>query len=478
MRLIYNFLIFFLFFSSPLFSATSYSTCSGDWVLTSTSRLNVSQSDNAFKVLNGGTFWDCVSTLMVKYEFYNIDDALYTVDRVRTDYIPFNPSCVSPSVWDSDLQLCYSFCPDNDTILPIPENDCAGGSSFTLVDNGSGASYVDLYWQPCDSTCRGVKLNDLSCSDLAPAYQNQCDTSKNNFVFVCDDVNGVGTVNLSQTKCTPKSNPCNDMYDRLVPTCDVNQTLEGYPECKHDGNKVINPDVFKCIADDLLQIATVQKNCDYKWYETFNTVTNICECNSGYTRNDFGICSVPLDSNATAAQQQADADKNAQDAREKEKNKSDLNSSANTSRSLENIENTLSGVRSDLNTSNSLLDGIKGLMDDVSGKLDANFTDISSNPISSNLDDMKSEYSFLESELSDLKIILENGLVNPIPSGSSTSCLYSKNLVGLGLTIPVNIDVCEVVSPVYSTLYSIWYLLFFVFFLGGTFKLLMTLRTD
>ena len=89
------------------------------------------------------------------------------------------------------------------------------------------------------------------------------------------------------------------------------------------------------------------KNCDYKWYETFNTVTNICECNSGYTRNDFGICSVPLDSNATAAQQQADADKNAQDAREKEKNKSDLNSSANTSRSLENIENTLSGVRSD-----------------------------------------------------------------------------------------------------------------------------------
>ena len=102
MRLIYNFLIFFLFFSSPLFSATSYSTCSGDWVLTSTSTLNVSQSDNAFKVLNGGTFWDCVSTLMVKYEFYNIDDALYTVDRVRTDYIPFNPSCVSPSVrWSS-----------------------------------------------------------------------------------------------------------------------------------------------------------------------------------------------------------------------------------------------------------------------------------------------------------------------------------------------------------------------------------------
>lgn len=146
------------------------------------------------------------------------------------------------------------------------------------------------------------------------------------------------------------TNPCEEEIKLMKQIC--NNGYKG--SCNHNGS-YITGDTLECkeMPDEV-----DPTDCDFKWYESYNSVTKSCECDDGYSRSVWGICSKDLDSNATSDDINDKSNKDLKDALAKK----ELDSNS-TSSSSKNIENSLSGIRGDLNTTNSLLSGIKGLLE-------------------------------------------------------------------------------------------------------------------
>ena len=394
------------------------------------------------------------------------------VDYTFYDLVSSCPSGLFP---DPNGVCAAPVCADNDTVLPsLDESMCSGSATY------QGDLFVDLYWQPCDTSCRGVFLRHQTCDERGAQLKASCDLSKNNFTFSCKDTVNGPVVNELKTTCTPLQNPCEDLYNRIYASCDTNTShVEGFPECKTDGLKVLNPEVMKCVVDGSPGDTSLPKpsDCDSKWYETWNPTSSQCECDDGYTRSKWGICSKTLDANASASEKDSKNKNDQSNAVKKKSNDEQKKQNDKLNHSLENITDTLSGIRRDTNSSVSLLGSIKNLIGSISDKMDGN----SSSPsydMTESQSSLKSHYDSLISDIDSLKNTLSNGLVNPIPSGAATSCTYAKSIDGMGMSIPVVMDPCAVVTPYYSTLYNIWYFLFFVMFLVAAFKLLIFSRGE
>lgn len=159
-----------------------------------------------------------------------------------------------------------------------------------------------------------------------------------------------------------KSNPCDEEFDRVEPTCDVDEVISGYAECTHNGLTITN-DTIKCIKinDPDNPNITKPSDCDNNWYETYNTLTKQCMCDDGYSRNKWGICAETLDANATLAQIENKKSSDKQDA--VIKNQLDNNSTFSSSNSNKSIFDSLSGIRRDNNLTNGLLSSINDKLD-------------------------------------------------------------------------------------------------------------------
>jgi hypothetical protein len=469
-------LSFFFFLSSSIFATTSFTECSGDWLLTDSSTVSVSLSDNAYKVDNGGTFWDCSTSVMYKYSFSNIDTAAYTTDKTSLHYDLYTAGCPVNSSWDNSLQVCVSSCsPLSQYTVNIPQADCSG----SFIDTNNQVSGI-LAYQQCDSTCYVTEAIPLSCEDLLPIYSDSCDRTKFNFSFQCTNVNGIAQIDTVNTFCKPKSNPCDDLYDRVNASCASPKVVIGYPECKHDGLKVLNPEVMQCVDSNSSQNPANQKpwDCTTYFHKTWDESSKSCSCESGYELSFYGSCIKSLDDNASQSEKDKADDDAKNDAQKKEQMELDRNNSLEQNRHLSNIENTLSNISNELNTSNSFLGSIKDLIADFSSKFDDNGSSGVSFDSTQSMNDLKAGYTDVYSSIDEIKLLLANGLVNPIPSGSGGSCAYSNVIEGNGLSIPVTFDPCTVVTPYYSILYNIWYFLFFAAFLVFSIKLLLISKGD
>ncbi len=418
-----------------------------------------------------GKVFNCSPDSFLDYP-YN-DTQVYTCSSFSGPDAQGNYTLYDYKVYDKGSQCALpSVCPDNDTVLPVPESDCQG--SFTWVNDGAGTVYSELYWQSCDNTCRGVVLSFLNCDQLGQKLSNACDKSQNNFNFVCNETSdGMGLADMDKTYCRHKTNPCDAEFDRIQSTCGINQTIIGYEQCTHNGLTVTNHSI-KCVDNNSSENPANQKpwDCESYFHQTWDSASNTCNCESGYFRNNYGSCEKSLDANASQAEKDSAADKAAQDAKDKKKMENDFNNSRASNQHLQNIDNGISTLAREVNTTNSLLS-------DLSSKFDSNgSTAIPSFNPTTDFNDLKGQYSSIQTSIDDVKNLLSNGLVNTIPSGSGGSCAYTGSITGNGMTIPVSFDPCQVVQPYYTTLYNIWYFLFFALFFVFSVKVLLMSKGD
>ncbi len=270
-----------------------------------------------------------------------------------------------------------------------------------------------------------------------------------------------------------KSNPCEDLFDKIEPTCADDEIISGYEECKHNGIDVIN-DTIKCVKITSSDNPDVVKSsdCDEKWYESYNELTKSCMCDDGYTRSKWGVCSKNIDANATLEQKNTKEKNDLNDAVAKKV----LDNNSSSSNSNSQTDNILSGLRRDLNGTNSLL---KSILD----KQDVNGTTINNVPDSStaeSLADAKSStevfnqvdvaFNTVKSDFDRLKANIDNGFTaRAINNGSSPN--YGFNFHGKN----VNLDLCTSFSKFYPIVYFLFSMIFTIlglrfFYYGFTLK--------
>jgi len=483
-------LLISVFFINYLFASWSQTLCNDlktDGYYTANSIQDYDKATSSMYVdgswvYPGASFYNCNGGEPETSQTYTIYTAesgsdSSTFHGTRQSFSYNSGSCPSGTVLDSSSLTCQApaCTPLSEYTVNIPKSDCQGN----IQDTNNQVSGI-LSWQDCDNTCYITESVPLTCEELRFLFRKSCDTSKNNFSFSCSDINGVAVIDTSKTFCKPKSNPCDDMYDIKITQCSDSQVLIGYPECRHNGNNVINPEVFKCVDNNSSENPKNQQpwDCIPAFNKIWDDSTKSCDCMDGYELSFYGSCKKILDSNATSEQIDNANNEAKNNSKEKQKEDFDRNNTLESNRHLSNIENILSSVSNDLNQSKSFLGSIKGLIGKIVDSFDGNNSGLPSIDMESNLDDLKSNYSDLKSSIESLQNLLKNGLVNPIPSGSGGSCAYNNVISGNGMSIPVNINPCVVVAPYYSTLYKIWYFLFFALFLVATFKIIVMTRED
>ena len=198
------------------------------------------------------------------------------------------------------------------------------------------------------------------------------------------------------------------------------------------------------------------------------------------------------------------------------------NDNNSTNELLTDITDLLESQSDANSTTNSLLEGISGLLDDM--KSDANQTSADANKtnaqntldlkgileatenngdklqemldgdeddngvkdaLQSALDEfsqaytnLKGSYDNIENQFSDLNATLKGGFTNNLPTAKVTTCPFNNYITFGDSSIPVNIDICKVISPYYSTLYFIFYMMFFVAFMSVIFNVILTMRSN
>ena len=126
---------------------------------------------------------------------------------------------------------------------------------------------------------------------------------------------------------------------------------------------------------------------------------------------------------------------------------------------------------------NDLLGGIKGLLNDINKSANADINSSSKEDAirqwGLDAESLGNRYDDVRIQLGTLKTLISGDFTNNIVPATVISCPYNKNLVGMGMTIPISIDICSILAPIYSTLYFIFYLIFFVGFLSSTFYVIV-----
>jgi len=272
-----------------------------------------------------------------------------------------NVHCTLPKVLDKSTGKCTIPCNPiaGSDILDLNQSMCIGNT--TIFSGGMGTNYTELTYQTCDSTCYGIPTSYKTCDQLIPTYEKQC-TSNENLIFHCTETNGIGVVDENTTSCQAKVNPCDTAYNKILNTCNLDtHTMDGFAECTHNGMMVTN-DTIKCVPKVNGVAPANPDNCYNTFNEVFNSTTQQCDCKSGYVRDSFGDCSLPLDVNATAKDKAIKNQQNATLAKEKAKAVLDRNTSKNQYIANQTQSDTLTALRNDLNSTNSLLN-------DMSSKL-------------------------------------------------------------------------------------------------------------
>ncbi len=156
---------------------------------------------------------------------------------------------------------------------------------------------------------------------------------------------------------------------------------------------------------------------------------------------------------------------------------------------LHNINSDTSSINTEMVSANSKLSKIDTQTKDIRDDLRAIKGSISDTGNSASTfdsviqeftkfkDNIASQYDSILSQATSLKSSLSNGFVNNLPTAIVTTCPYTSNVEFVGKTIPLNIDVCNVLSPVYSTTYFMFYILFFAGFTIMTFNILINTRS-
>ncbi|MDO8609255.1 MAG: hypothetical protein Q7R95_01785, partial [bacterium] len=152
------------------------------------------------------------------------------------------------------------------------------------------------------------------------------------------------------------------------------------------------------------------------------TTTKQCECDSGWSRNINGSCLID-DSNTTTNKLLASIDESLKD---------DANASGDT------------------------------IQDDTLSK---GFFDFGEHA-----------YDNIRSQFDSVNSLVDGGFTNNLPTSNISTCAFSRDFSFLDSTIPIEFDVCKVISPVYPVLYFVFYILFFSTFLSFVFSILI--RTD
>ncbi len=150
---------------------------------------------------------------------------------------------------------------------------------------------------------------------------------------------------------------------------------------------------------------------------------------------------------------------------------------------LKKISDNSKTIDSKLQYANSDLDGIAKNTGDIRNSIadtgtsaslfsgmKQQFTDFKNN--------IASQYNTVLGQAQTLKGTIQGGFKNNLPTATVTTCPFIRNLDFVGKTIPLNIDVCKVLSPVYSTTYFIFYIVFFAGFTMITFNILIGTRSS
>jgi hypothetical protein len=139
----------------------------------------------------------------------------------------------------------------------------------------------------------------------------------------------------------------------------------------------------------------------------------------------------------------------------------DINLSVDTS----NIEDSLNNIKDGLSTLTDGKEDDNGISSLVSS-YNNQFTDFGNNIIG--------QYDLVREQVDELKLTLEGGFTNNLPTATVSSCSYTKIISFPGGDIPFSMDVCKVLVPLYSTFYFLFYLVFFAGFLSFAFHILIS----
>jgi hypothetical protein len=357
---------------------------------------------------------------------------------------------------------------------------CTAGNQI-IYDN---VVYTELIYRLCNATCYGVPLRHLTCDEIGLQDKQKCDTSKNDFVFACNDLSD-GSTDVIRSSCTPKENPCKTMFDEYKANCEAPYVVNGYDDCQTNGMIVTYED-FSCDAPP-------PPSCYKMDNEVLDTSLNKCVCMSGYFRNDYGDCWRVLDENATTEQKikdEQDQKDHAKDELDKERDTnlstSILDENKRSSLSLDallreqnltnsKLDNLTNNLKTDLNTTNGLLSNIRDTLDGNGSAVSVSSIDDELAAQSDWIDTVKTQFadfkdnvdeqlSGIDQKFNDTKALFSGEKVFTVPSGA-TNCI---NFTFHGKQI--SFDLCTPLQQFAPIVYFVFVLVFMV----ATFRFTVT----
>lgn len=132
-----------------------------------------------------------------------------------------------------------------------------------------------------------------------------------------------------------------------------------------------------------------------------------------------------------------------------------------------------------INQNTKLNEGVSTLVDgndELTTEVDAKKSQTESwlDSVTNSTDGIEARYNDVISQFETLRDTVDTGFTNNLPTATVTSCPYNRTLDGMGLSIPISIDLCAIVTPFYASFYFIFYIAFFVAFFRVAFHLLIS----
>lgn len=337
------------------------------------------------------------------------------------------------------------------------------------------------------------------CDAIFNNFVNDCPTPPNVITGGCTSNNFKVTSNtLSCDAPDTGDSPCSIARKNLQLACEAPSYIIG--GCTDDGNTILNT-TLECktpetspdgntsslsgvdIGNQTEALTAAINQTSQEQLEQLKKIND----NTKATENELKTTNTKLDS--LIANNKSNSLDNLNSINDLKSALSDKISTSNSK--LDDVKNAINALdlnvnvsnNTDMTETNSKLDIMNNLLSDVSMSLEVVNGDFVlsekenvSNDAVEFFNFLKTRYDNVINQFSALDDIINGGFVNNLPVASVSTCPFNNNLTGFGLTIPVEIDVCKVLSPFYSTLYFIFYILFFGSFLQMTLNILLHSR--
>jgi hypothetical protein len=205
-------------------------------------------------------------------------------------------------------------CPNNDTVISsLNESECSGSITQPALNGSPAVTYNNLYWQTCDSTCRGTASNSFDCNpDTYPLSDNQkihigsvpqavgSKTPTPTGYVMIDSFDETCSFTIYSFFECPRDN----IYNQVTELCDISpNNLDGDSDCSagYGKRQFLDFSGVGYFSPEYSDMGAEIKHC-YELYSCKSdyTVSKLQEVSCSEFRKINEVTIVPHDDNASA----------------------------------------------------------------------------------------------------------------------------------------------------------------------------------